>query len=330
MPEGLRTLVAVVPRCLKSAWMSIFISIAAYRDPELVPTILDCLAKAERPDEIRIGLCWQHAGDESIDAIATDPRLRILDVPAEESGGACWARARAMGLYAGETYFMQLDSHHRFAPGWDTRLTAELLRAPSTKPLLTTYCPAYVPWLPVPEERQPTGIVFDRFSGPVPLVRGGGVDPHPAGEPIPARFLSGHFIFTLGSFVTEVPYDPQLYFHGEEISLALRAYTWGYDLFHPSEAVVWHYYERKAQPKHWEDHQSTDGVRPAWNDRDRVSKRRVRNLLLGLAYGKFGHGPVRSVADYEQLSGLSFASGSLRRPEVAAPAPARAGALRCG
>jgi hypothetical protein len=310
--------------------MSIFISVAAYRDPELVPTILDCLAKADRPDDIRIGLCWQHAPDESIEAIAGDPRLRILDVPAEDSGGACWARAEAMGLYAGETYFMQLDSHHRFAPGWDTRLIAELVRAESEKPLLTTYCPAYVPWLPVPDAPRPTGIVFHKFSGPVPLVRGGGVDQgHPPGRPIPARFLSGHFIFTLGSFVTDVPYDPELYFHGEEISLAVRAFTWGYDLFHPSEAVVWHFYERTAQPKHWEDHQATGGPRPAWNERDKISRRRVRNLLLGMATGRYAHGPVRTVSEYEELAGLNFGARSVRHAPTAAPAPAVAGGLRC-
>jgi hypothetical protein len=309
--------------------MSIFISVAAYRDPELVPTIIDCLAKADRPDDIRIGLCWQHAADETIDAIADDPRLRILDIPAGESGGACWARAKAMGLYAGETYFMQLDSHHRFARGWDTRLIAEMDRSGSAKPLLTTYCPAYVPGMVLPDYHEPTGIIFDRFSGPAPIVRGGAVDPHEPGLPIPARFLSGHFIFTLGSFVTEVPYDPELYFHGEEISLALRAYTWGFDLFHPSEALVWHFYERKAQPKHWEDHQGAGGSR-AWNDRDRVSKRRVRNLLLGIATGRYGPGPVRTVSEYEALTGLDFAAGTVRRTMAGpAPQPILTGGLRC-
>ena len=36
-------------------------------------------------------------------------------------------------------------------------------------------------------------------------------------KPEKARFTSGHFIFTLGKFCQEVPYDPKLYFHGEEL-----------------------------------------------------------------------------------------------------------------
>jgi hypothetical protein len=329
VPEGLQALAGAAAACLKSAVMSIFISIAAYRDPELVSTIRSCLAMADHPDDIRIGLVWQHAGDEEIDAVAGDPRLRVLDVAAQDSGGACWARAKAMELYAGETYFMQLDSHHRFVQGWDTSLLADLAKTGSAKPLLTTYLPNYDPEQPTPQWRHPTGIVFDRFVGHVPLVRGGGVDPHEPGQPIPARFLSGHFIFTLGSFVTEVPYDPELYFHGEEISLALRAYTWGYDLFHPSAAMIFHYYERKAQPRHWEDHAEAD-VTQAWHDRDVVSKRRVRNLLLGLSSGgRFGSGPVRTVAEYEKLSGLDFTRCSVRQAPGPRPAPVPAG-LRCG
>ncbi|MDT4993974.1 MAG: hypothetical protein QOH97_3866 [Actinoplanes sp.] len=309
--------------------MSIFVSVAAYRDPELVSTIQDCLAKADRPDEIRIGLVWQHAGDETIDPIADDPRVTVLDVAAEDSGGVCWARAKAMELYAGETYFMQLDSHHRFVEGWDTSLIADMAKTGSAKPLLTAYLPAYVPWLPTPDRRTPAGIVFDKFVGPVPVVRGGPVDPHEPGEPIPARFVAAGFIFTLGSFVSEVPYDPELYFHGEEISLALRAFTWGYDLFHPSVSMIFHFYERKAQPRHWDDHATSAERKPAWHERNKISMRRVRNLLLGVVRGRYGPGPVRTVAEYEKLSGLNFARCAVRQIERTTPAPEMAGGLRC-
>ena len=47
------------------------------------------------------------------------------------------------------------------------------------------------------------------------------------------QWLSAHFIFTDGS-VEEVPYDPDLYFHGEEPSLAARSYTHGTCLHHTS------------------------------------------------------------------------------------------------
>src|SRR5262249_27589752 len=54
-------------RCV-DAWrgaLSIFVSIAAYRDPQLVPTIQDCLAKARYPEQLRFGISWQHGPEES-------------------------------------------------------------------------------------------------------------------------------------------------------------------------------------------------------------------------------------------------------------------------
>ncbi len=72
-------------------------------------------------------------------------------------------------------------------------------------------------------------------------------------EPIPARFYSAHFAFTVGQFCKEVPHDPEYYFHGEEISIAVRAYTWGYDLFHPHKVIAWHEYTRKGRTKQWDD-----------------------------------------------------------------------------
>ena len=120
-----------------------------------------------------------------------------------------------------------------------------------------------------------------------------------------ARFISAHFLLS-SSFVSDVPYDPDLYFIGEEITLAVRAFTSGYDLFHPSEAILWHEYTRDQRPKHWDDHNETLGVNLAWHERDKLSLDKVNNFLLLPKPGQFGCGTVRSFADYERYAGLSF------------------------
>jgi hypothetical protein len=38
----------------------IFIQIAAYRDQELLPTLKDCLEKAEHPENLVFSIAWQH------------------------------------------------------------------------------------------------------------------------------------------------------------------------------------------------------------------------------------------------------------------------------
>ena len=123
--------------------------------------------------------------------------------------------------------------------------------------------------------------------------------------PIPARFYSAHFAFTEGNFVKEVPHDPELYFHGEEISITVRAYTWGYDLFHPHKPIVWHEYTRSNRVKHWDDDSE-------WWKKNTSSHLRNRKLfeMDGLTkdidFGPYGFGPKRTLADYERYAGISF------------------------
>jgi hypothetical protein len=125
-------------------------------------------------------------------------------------------------------------------------------------------------------------------------------------EPIPSRFYSAHFCFTLGSFCTEVSHDPEYYFHGEEISIAVRAYTWGYDLFHPHKIVLWHEYTRKGRTKQWDDDKE-------WVDKNNKSHRRNRVLFsmdgecrCSINFGNYDFGKKRTLEDYERYAGLNF------------------------
>jgi hypothetical protein len=125
-------------------------------------------------------------------------------------------------------------------------------------------------------------------------------------RPLRARFVSGGFLFASGSFVREVPYDPELYFLGEEASMTVRAFTHGYDLFHPCETIVWHDYVRKDAVKHWDDHTEANKIEMQWGERDLRSKRKIRRLLLGQPVDAFGLGSVRTVEEFEEYAGLSF------------------------
>jgi hypothetical protein len=126
-------------------------------------------------------------------------------------------------------------------------------------------------------------------------------DWHSLHRPLRARFLSGGFLFAAGTLVSEVPYDPELYFLGEEASMTLRAFTHGYDLFHPSETIVWHDYVRKDAVKHWDDHTVK------WGEQDLQSKNKIRLLLAGQPVEHFGLGSVRTIEQFEEYAGLSFA-----------------------
>ena len=288
---------------------TIFVQIASYRDAELLPTLRDCIAKAAHPENLRFGICWQHDENEDLAEFLADPRCRVIDVPYSESKGVCWARNAIQSLYAGETYTLQLDSHHRFVPAWDTTLIKMLESLDCDKPLLTSYAPHYNPRKPKPPKAVPWKIAFDKFCADGRLLtRPSFMEDHRAlTKPIPARFYSAHFAFTRGAFCHEVKHDPLLYFHGEEISIAVRAFTHGYDLFHPHKLVVWHEYTRSYRPKHWDDH--NNGTDP-WYARDSTARDRIASLLgqldIAVDLGDFGLGTKRTLADYEHYAGINF------------------------
>lgn len=126
------------------------------------------------------------------------------------------------------------------------------------------------------------------------------------GAPMRSRCLSGHLLFTLGRFVEDVPYDPELYFYGEEPSLALRAFTHGYSLYHPGVHVMWHQWPRRVTPMHWEDHVRENGVRVTAQQRDMASRRKVAQQLVDPPIGCFGCGTARTAAEYEAYAGVNF------------------------
>ncbi len=289
-------------------------SIAAYRDPELGPTIEDCLAKARFPERLRFGVCWQHAADEPAPSCfdgraAREGRIDVVDVDWTESGGMCWARAESMKLWRGEDWFLQLDSHHRFVPGWDVVLTEQAAATGSPRPVLTTYAPAYRPGEPDPVTAAPLRIEFDRFTDEgIAMQRPGRLEGwEQRTRPYRGRFASGHLFFAPGRFVEEVPWDPELYFTGDEITLAVRTFTHGYDLFVPSRLVLWHAYANRSRPKHWNDHGEQRSARLKKAEAaEAASRAKIARLLTEPWVGRFGLGAERTLADYEAYAGISF------------------------
>lgn len=304
----------------------IFVQIAAYRDPELLPTIRDCLAKAAWPDDLRFGICWQtDAEDRSLEPFLGSDRFRIQRVPWHESKGLCWARAEIQKMYEGEDYTLQIDSHHRFAPGWDRFFLGSLESCGSPKPILTSYAGVYEPGVSETPPSGPFKMVADRFtpSGTILFLPRDIPGWRDLTGPVRARFVSGHFFLTLGRHCEEYRYDPQLYFAGDEISLSIRSYTLGYDLFHPHRNMVWHEYTRAGRTKHWDDHtnqQTQAAIEKPWHERDVISKRRLRKMLReednDEDLGPYGLGTVRSHADYERYAGIDFGRRLLQRETV--------------
>ena len=63
--------------------MKIFVQIASYRDPQLIPTLDSMLENAKRPKNLRIGICRQYHpedGFDNLEKFSGDKRFRVKDV----------------------------------------------------------------------------------------------------------------------------------------------------------------------------------------------------------------------------------------------------------
>jgi hypothetical protein len=185
------------------------------------------------------------------------------------------------------------------------------------KPLLTGYVSSFDPDNdPQARVQDPWRMVFDRFipEGAVfflPETIPGWQD---LTEPVTSRFYSAHYCFTLGQFSKEVQHDPDYYFHGEEISIAARAYTWGYDLFHPHKTLIWHEYTRKGRTKQWDDDKK-------WVERNNFCHKKNRSLFgmdgeEPMDFGIYGFGTERTLRDYEKYSGLLFSRRAIQQETI--------------
>jgi glycosyltransferase involved in cell wall biosynthesis len=301
--------------------MKIFVQIAAYRDPQLEPTIKNMLENAKRPKNLRVGICRQYNPDDQFDLLEEyrkDKRFRILDVLYSDSKGVCWARNQVQQLYEGEEYTLQIDSHMRFEKDWDDtliKMIKQLQKKGFEKPLLTGYVSSFDPDNdPAGRVQEPWRMAFDRFipEGAVFFLPETIPGWQNLKEPVTARFYSAHFAFTLGQFSTEVQHDPEFYFHGEEISIAVRAYTHGYDLFHPHKVVIWHEYTRKGRTKQWDDDKD-------WVNKNNLSHQKNRQLFgmdgeeVTMDFSKYGFGTERTLREYEIYSGLLFSKRAVQQ-----------------
>lgn len=296
--------------------MTIFISIASYRDPLLQTTVVDAYRNASNPGNLVFGIVDQSDKDETfrLNELPFRQQVRYLRVDPIYARGACWARSAAQSLWSNEDYYFQIDSHTLFEPGWDTHLIEnyKMLAQYHTKPVITAYPHAFEV-----VNNDITNLKRTKFTGCLTLVAGDAfVGPtemyvHTTASilgystPVHGYLISGNYLFTTGKVVQEVPYDPFLFFSGEEHSLALRLWTSGYDIFHLPEVPIYTHYGRDYRTTMWSD--TLEAHRPVkWWQWDMRSKSRLADVVTGKDVGKYGLGTDRTLDEYIKLTGIDY------------------------
>lgn len=315
--------------------------IASYRDPQLGATLHDLITKAADPQRLHFGICLQldpsdqqSCGQPSLPqgAALQGAQLTLDQVAASASQGVCWARARTQRLWQHEPFTLQIDSHMRSVAGWDNALLACWQRCGDRRAVLSVYPNAFE--LP---DRYDTAMLplmgahrFDEHG----VLRLQGINRFRNPEELPASPLASAFVaagllFGSGELIREVPYDPELYFYGEEITLALRLWTRGFNFYNPDRLLLFHLYKRPGAEHvtHWADH--TD-----WQQLNQRSLARVKALVRGEEIdAPYGLGELRSLHAWQTWSGVDLRRQTIS-PEALAgaftPPPATTAATAAG
>lgn len=294
---------------------SIFVQIATYHDYELPNTINDILEKSSGNNHINIGvyLCYHKSQDIEIPNLSN---VKVKTGMAPEGIGLGYSRLQAHNFYDGETYYLQIDSHSKMNKNWDEQIISYIKEYKDMgfeKPLITNYPRNY--WyddngvLGMDSGERITQISFHEKPEQFKALR---IPTQTAmdnkEDNIFSRSISGGSVFTVGGFL--VP-NPRIAFYGEEIFIAARAYTNGYDLLLPKSQYMYHLYfdhsriEASKRRLIWQD----------WSEEfaelDRVSKEEIYKTLTEGTVGPEHLGTERTLEDYGRLIGLNFNTGEV-------------------
>ena len=301
--------------------MKIFISIASYQDPLLETTILSAFDNARNPENLHFGICDQSSHPLNTSLLSFASQISYEHVDPKISEGPCWARHKIQNFFNNEDYYLQIDSHMQFENGWDEYLLNYMQRiqsgpdASNSLPIISCYPRAFdvidfdSKKFKLHNEDKNTHTIAYRedsiflkgsFSRQIGAIT--------ETEITHGYLLAAGCLFAPGRFVTEVPYDPEFYFYGEEISLMLRAFTRGFGIFHIPDVPIYHLYTDVSDIKrklHW-DEEEDSGRAIKWHEREEISLNRLSQIIDGELEGIFGLGSKRSLEDYELLSGINL------------------------
>ncbi len=304
--------------------MRIFVSIASYQDPLLFPTIFSAYNSAQNKENLIFSICDQSDKGIDIDAIPFRNQIHYEHVDPLLSKGPCWARSRLQSFYGGEEYFLQIDSHTIFLDNWDAILIEQLKKIKANaindayfkKPIITSYPRAF-------EVLDYENYKFKLFTSDKrtqilryrkEFIFSKGSYSRQVGIPTQNNniehgiLIAAGCIFSEGLFVKEIPYDPRFYFYGEELSIALRAFTKGYSIFHIPEIPLFHLYtdvKNLTRKLHWDPEDDKERA-IKWSELDRKSLNRLDLLFTKNLQGDFGLGNQRTLSDYSKISGIDL------------------------
>ena len=233
----------------------IFVSIACYRDPEVIPTVMDAYKKAKNPDNIIFGVYAQMGEeDDKLDfSFVRNPnQVRLLVRPNTSARGPAYARYIIYNkLYRNELYYLQIDSHTRFVENWDEELI-EMLGNLKANSVISTYPKGYIMGNEnLPKSKKVNVLKLKKLRKGIPILTS---CVRELEKPVRNYFWAAGYSFCYGAIFKIVQFDPYLknIFWGEEFLMSIRFFTNNIRIYTPHKNIVYTLWSRSYRHTFWE------------------------------------------------------------------------------
>lgn len=306
----------------------ITVEIPSFIDSEICRTVESFRSAAAAPSRLRFTICLQDDDPGTLSRLAAMPDVSVKHIPADKAPGLCAARYECSLMAGTDGYVLHTDSHMRAAKYWDVALIDMLSMCPSDKPLLSGYPLNYTEYY---DRDVSDGIFTSGLMGRMVFIgtalnfeksgaiRFRGLGRRGASAPVRGMFISGGFVFAKADLDTEVPPDPMMFFVADEISMDIRYWTHGYDVYHPHFMPLWHLYDRAGvepgkQVRRFNDSSCEYNFR---RDSEEYRMRVLETLIhddrtySGPGTG-YGAGTERTVESFCMMSGIDFRRHAFR------------------
>jgi len=222
--------------------MKIFVSIACFMDKDIENTVKDCLDKAENPEDIVFGICLQEDPEEQLlTEYNNNKQFKIHRIHWNQARGPAFARGIIYDMFSDEEYFFQIDCHTRFYNNWDSNIinSHNICKKINDKAIISYY-PVNINNMGKHDDtivNITTVRCIDINNG----IKTHGRNVNISSCPKKSWGISAAMLFFDKKAYHDVIFDKDIYFglqFEEQVVLAARYWTSGYDIFTPDKHII--------------------------------------------------------------------------------------------
>jgi hypothetical protein len=288
----------------------------AYREKNLLHAVHELWDKAKHPENLIFSIVSEQSREDLHPDLSFIPedQLYYFKYDLSEFRGVMWSRWKTASVDVDYDYFFQTCGHNLFVQDWDAITIEEFekskIMAGHEKVILTVSGPMYNinddgSFIIDDEPNQYHHYLNEDY------VPGYG---WPSKKFInknrvePAIYWQGSFIFTTKNYLSEVPFDPDMSYHGEEIYLTVQSWARGWRFWATPKKIYFHLtikkYPDEEQPRHVTHRPWADKNKYSYWEQGYTAVKKLNLLLSGKLEGPYGDISKESVLEYCKVSGL--------------------------